>query len=90
MLHVHGQQHEHREKGVHGTDVVQHVLISQNDANSKSQKVQSEKHLQVASDGKALPLPIQEKVAITSHPNICSNVHSDGIVNLLLFKVVIP
>ncbi len=90
MQNEHCHQHKNGEKGVHSTDVVEHVLISKDNTHHDAQKVQTKQHLNCSSGCEALPLAIQEEIAVSCHPYVGCYVNTDCVVYLLLIKVVVP
>lgn len=76
-------------KGVHGAYVVEHELVVQDGAREETKEVQTEEHLQISPQRETLPLAVEEKIAVASHPHIRSNVNTDGVVHFLLGKVVV-
>lgn len=90
MQNEHGHQHKNGEKGVHSTDVVEHVLISKDNTHHDAQKVQTKQHLNCSSGGEALPLAIQDEIAVSCHPYVGCYVNTDCVIYLLLIKVMVP
>lgn len=76
-------------KGMHGTDVVEHVGVIGSQTDKDDEKIQAEEGAH-DTDKVIMVLVVKvHKVPEAGHPNIRSNQHSDQIINLLGGIIVI-
>lgn len=74
---------------MHGADVVEHVVVTHDNACDHDKEVEAPHHLCEAPDAKVLGAVVVVEVAIACHPHIARYEHPNGVVCFGGLEVVV-